>query len=99
VVPLAPVNQSLPTISGTTTIGQTLTDVHGSWSNSPTSYSYQWEICNADGLACSAISGATSQSYTLINTDADHTFRVEESATNAGGTGGPATSAATSEVT
>jgi hypothetical protein len=98
VVPLPPANSSPPTISGNTTQGQTLTEMPGSWANSPTSYSYQWEDCDSSGSSCSAIGGATSQSYTLAASDVGHTIRVQESATNAGGTGGPVASATTAVV-
>jgi Bacterial Ig-like domain (group 3) len=96
--PAPPTNTSLPTISGTAQQGQTLTESHGEWSNSPTSYGYQWEDCDSSGNNCSAIAGANSQTYTLIASDVVHTIRVQESATNAGGTGGPASSAPTGVV-
>src|SRR5436190_18674750 len=44
-----PVNVSPPSISGTAQQGQTLTEAHGSWTNGPTSYSYQWLQCNSLG--------------------------------------------------
>lgn len=37
-----PVNTVLPTISGTTTSGQTLTCAPGTWSPAAASYTYQW---------------------------------------------------------
>jgi len=88
-----------PSISGNTVQGQTLTEAHGSWTNYPTSYSYQWQDCDSVGNNCSAIAGATSQTYTLSASDVGHTIRVQESATNAGGTGGPVASAPTTVVT
>jgi hypothetical protein len=95
----APVNMSAPTISGQTVEGQTLTESHGSWSNNPTSYEYQWEGCDGSGGHCSPISGANSQSYTLLASDVGHTIVVEEIATNTTGSSSPATSQATSLVT
>jgi hypothetical protein len=85
-------------ISGSTTQGQTLTEAHGSWTNSPMSYAYQWEDCDASGNSCTAISGATGQTYVLTAGDVGHTIRVQERATNEGGTGEPASSAATAVV-
>jgi trimeric autotransporter adhesin len=93
-----PSNSSPPTISGATTQGQTLSETHGAWTNSPTSYHYQWERCTSTGTSCSAITGATSQTYTLTTNDIGHTIRVQETASNAGGSSTPATSATTGVV-
>lgn len=93
----APVNTSLPTISGTTTQGQTLTASNGSWSNSPTSYTRQWRRCNSSGAGCSNISGADSSSYTLGAADAGSTIRVVVTATNSHGSAS-ATSSQTAPV-
>jgi hypothetical protein len=81
----APVNKALPTISGTPTQGQTLTALPGSWDNmtKPTdSYAYQWQRCNSAGSACVDITGATSNSYTLVYDDAGSTIKVRVTATN-----------------
>ena len=94
-VPCAPVNLSVPSISGRAVERQTLTEAHGSWTNNPTSFSYQWLDCDAAGNGCRAISGAIGQSYTLTGSDAAHTVRVQEVASNAGGSGSPAISAPT----
>ncbi len=96
--PRPPSNSAAPTLSGTAQPGQTLTESHGSWTNSPTRFTYQWEDCDSAGAACSAIAGATSQAYTVAGSDVGHTIRVEEFASNAAGTGGPAASAATAVV-
>jgi hypothetical protein len=93
VIPLAPSSVGAPTLSGTVQQGQTLSESHGSWTNSPTSFAYQWQECDSSGNSCTAITGATGQTYTLTAGDLGHTLRVSESATNAGGTGGPVSSA------
>jgi len=86
------VDSSPPTISGVATEGQTLTEVHGSWSNSPSGYAYQWQRCDATGANCQPITGATGQTYVLAATDLGSTIRVVETASNASGSGTPATS-------
>jgi len=95
----APVNQTPPTIAGSAVLGQTLTATSGSWSNSPTTYTYQWQRCNADGTTgCGSISGATGSAYTVVNADVGKTLRVIVNASNADG-GSQATSAPTPVVT
>ncbi len=95
--PTAPVNTALPVVSGTAEEGETLSASTGTWTESPTSYAYQWEDCNASGASCSAISGATSNTRVLAASDVGHTLRVGVKATNAGGSG-EAVSAATATV-
>src|SRR5207249_4302998 len=88
-----------PAISGTAQQGQTLTESHGTWTNNPTSYAYQWLQCDGEGNNCQLISGATNQTYVPTGSDAGHRLKVSETASNEGGAGAPATSAATSAVT
>jgi hypothetical protein len=95
--PPAPSNTALPSISGTTTQGQTLTAAKGSWNGSPTSYAYQWRDCNSSGASCTNISGATAGTYTLASGDVGDTIRVVVTATNAGGST-PATSNQTAAI-
>jgi FG-GAP repeat len=96
--PTAPLNVHPPSIAGKAKEGSTLTDVHGSWTNNPTSYSYRWERCTKSGGSCAAISGATGQSYSTTFNDVGHTLRVQETATAGGLASAPATSAATATV-
>jgi len=95
--PPAPVNTAAPTISGTTTAGQTLTATNGTWEGSPSGYKYQWRDCNALGEGCVSIAGATASKYTLRALDVGDTLRVVVTATNAGGST-PATSAQTAAI-
>ena len=74
--PSAPVNTALPTISGT---GAMLSATTGSWSNSPTSYAYQWKRNGAN------IGGATGNTYTIGPSDIGATLTVTVTATNAAG--------------
>ena len=98
VVPPVPVNSKAPTVTGTAQQGKTLEEHHGEWSNSPTGYSYQWLRCEASGAGCVAIGGATGQSYGPVAEDVGHKLRVEETASNAGGSSAPAESAASAVV-
>ena len=81
----APVNTATPTISGTPTVGQTLTAANGTWSNTPTSFAYQWLRCNGGGNSCASVANGTQKTYTLVGADAGHTMRVRVTATNADG--------------
>jgi Subtilase family len=85
----APTNTAAPTISGTATQGQALTEVHGSWTGEPTSYAYQWLRCDAAGSNCQQLFGATGQTYVPLAGDVGHTLRVQETATNAAGSSSP----------
>lgn len=87
---LAPVNTVAPTISGTAKVGETLTVVNGTWSNSPT-FTYQWK---ADGVA---ISGATASSLTLVTAHTGKAITITVTGTNTGGAAS-ATSAPTAAV-
>lgn len=94
----APQSTSPPTISGTAQQGQALVASSGGWDSSTTvSYQYQWNQCNTSGSGCAAISGATTQTYTLGSTDVGHTITVTVTATNASGSA-QATSAPTDVV-
>src|SRR5437868_12476356 len=83
---VAPSNSSPPTISGAATVGTTATANPGTWSgSSPITFQYQWQICGADGSACHAISGATTQTYKFTSADVGSTARVNVIASNADG--------------
>jgi subtilisin family serine protease len=99
VVATAPFASSLPTITGATTVGETLTASTGAWKESPTTYAYQWLRCDASGSNCAAIALATISSYTLVEADAGATLRVAVVASNAAGSSAPATSSQTTTVT
>jgi hypothetical protein len=98
VVPPVPVNQTAPTITGTAQQGQPLTEHHGTWTNEPTSYSYQWLQCDSLGNGCLPIAGAAAQTYVPLASDVGHTIEVQETANNAGGSSSPATSSPTAVV-
>jgi hypothetical protein len=83
---LMPISAAAPTISGTAQVGQTLTEVAGTWKNSPTQVAYQWQHCDLAGANCVPITGGTTQTYVVQATDVGSTLRVAETATNTLGT-------------
>jgi len=77
---VAPVNTTLPAISGTPTVGETITATAGVWDGVPSpSYTYQWKRAGA------SISGATASTYTLVALDTATLITVTVTATNASG--------------
>src|ERR1043166_959797 len=56
---LLPISSSMPTISGTTIVGQWLTASSGSWTGPSPTYAYQWQRCNSSGLSCLPIVAPT----------------------------------------
>ena len=93
-----PVNSVLPAVSGSTVSGQTLSASTGTWSNTPTTYAYQWRRCDTAGANCANV-GTGTASYLLAAADVGSTIRVIVTATNGTGPGAPATSAQTPVVT
>lgn len=77
-----------PTIAGTSTVGQTLTAVPGTWSPTPTKLSYRWYRSGT------AISGATGKTYKVATADAGKKLSVKVTATRSGYTTTSRTSAA-----
>jgi CHRD domain len=82
----APLNTSLPIISGLAAVGQTLQATSGAWSGAVANgYSYRWSLCNGNGNACLSIAGATGQSYGVGPGDGGMSLRATVTATNASG--------------
>lgn len=76
-----PVNTVAPAVTGTATVGQTLSCSTGTWDAAPPSitYTYQWQRGTTN------ISGATSSTYVIQSADAGNTLRCVVTATNAVG--------------
>jgi len=92
VLPAPPVNQSAPIVSGYPQEGELLTADPGEWSNNPTDYAYQWFTCDANGISCPDLPGATDQTYLVQATEVGRYVGVEVIASNAGGDSDPANS-------
>lgn len=69
-----------PTVSGTTSVGQTLTTTDGTWVGSGLSFSRQWYRCAAE--VCTSISGATGSTYALQPRDVGTDLIVDVDATD-----------------
>jgi hypothetical protein len=80
-----PTNTSLPTITGTAQVGQTLTADKGSWASEfLTDFSYDWLRCDAAGSNCLTF-GATGTTDVVAAADMGSTLRVRVTATNPSG--------------
>jgi hypothetical protein len=76
----APVNTVAPVISGTPTVGQTLSSTTGTWTGNPTpTYTYQWKRNGSN------IASATSSTYTLVQADATFAITCAVTGTNVAG--------------
>ncbi len=75
----APVNTEAPEITGTAASGETLTCSTGKWSNSPTGYTYEWQ------LEGQPIAGATESTFKVPAADAGKKLLCVVTATNASG--------------
>jgi len=93
-----PPNTAPPTISGTATVGSTLTANPGTWTGSSITFTYQWRQCDAAGANCTSIAGATNNTYVIASGDVGHTIRVAVTGTDATGPN-TVTSVQTSTVT
>ncbi len=93
-----PVNTAPPVISGTPQQGQTISvNSPGTWTNSPTAYSYVWQDCSS---ACVQSSTSSDSSlYTVTAADIGSRIRVQVTAENAAGPGAPADSNQTGAAT
>ncbi|MBV9801686.1 MAG: hypothetical protein JO130_00785, partial [Solirubrobacterales bacterium] len=49
---------------------------NGTWSGSPTAYSYQWQRCTELDRECLDIVGATGPRYTLTAADVKHNVQL-----------------------
>ena len=73
----APINTVAPAVTGTATVGQTLSSTTGTWTGAPApTFTYQWQRVTTD------ISGATSSTYVLVAADYANTIRCVVTATN-----------------
>ena len=85
-----------PSISGSAIEGRTLTANPGTWSGTPTSFTYNWKRCFAG--TCTTVPGAAAQAYALTAADVGSRVRVRVVANNEGGQSSAVTSKSTAQV-
>jgi hypothetical protein len=78
----APVNTTAPALTGTAKQGDKLKVSTGSWSGSPTSFTYSWERCAS---TCTVVANATRSSYSLGSGDVGYRLMALVKAKNATG--------------
>ena len=86
-----PVNTVAPAVTGTASVGETLTSSTGTWTGAGITYSYQWQHTTTN------ISGATSSTYVIEVAYVGETIRCVVTATSSSGASS-ANSNATSAV-
>lgn len=75
-----PINTVAPVVSGTATVGSTLTTTNGTWTGAPApTFTYQWQQNTTN------IDGATSSTYVIQAADVGSTLRCVVTATNSVG--------------
>jgi hypothetical protein len=75
-------NITPPTVVGTPARGSTLSADRGRWAGGPSSFTYQWNHCDAAGANCAPIAGAVGQTYVPGAADAGARLTVTVTATN-----------------
>ena len=86
-----------PQVKGTPDVGKRLTAVSGALGNGAVP-AYQWNRCDARGLNCKPIAGATRDAYKLTRADRAATLTLTETAVTTGGTSAPRGSSPTAVV-
>ncbi|WP_327309075.1 hypothetical protein OG730_40955 [Streptomyces sp. NBC_01298] len=89
---VAPKATTAPTLTGTAKVGRVLTLSRGTWTPTPTSYTYKWY---ADGKL---ITGATKSTFTLTSAQRGRRITAKVTATRTGHLTGTATTSATATV-
>jgi outer membrane protein assembly factor BamB len=94
-----PSNSVVPSVPGTPVANAAVGADVGVWTALPTSYTYQWSLCDAGGANCAAVStGGSGESYTPSAGDIGDTLELTVTATNASGTSSSVTSEPSSPI-
>ena len=75
--PNDPTNVAVPTVTGTSRVGGTMSAQQGAWTGTPQiGYGYQWQRCQSDGDNCTNIPRATGADYRVTSADGGSELRV-----------------------
>lgn len=86
VLPLPPVNEELPTISGVAEEGEVLTASPGTWQSSgPATYAHAWQRSSDGGQTWIDLTGEDGTTYAITSADVGSALRAVVTASNAGG--------------
>lgn len=89
-----PVSSAPPSITPNSGVrpGVTLTSSDGAWSNAPSSYLYQWQVCTnaSDVNSCANVPGATNKTFVPAAANNNQFVRVAVQGVNGSGSGSPA---------
>ena len=91
------VSTAAPIVSGSWTVGSTLSTTNGTWTSTGT-FSYKWQRSSDAGANWTDILGATASSYVLTSADASNNIRVQVYLTGTTGADGIAYSVQTRKV-
>lgn len=81
-----PANTVAPAVTGTATVGQTLTTTNGTWTGTPTpTYGRVWQRSANGSTGWAAIASATGLTYVLAAPDSTQYVRCVVTATNGSG--------------
>ena len=94
-----PSNTVAPAVTGTASPTQILTTDNGTWTNTPTGYTYQWQISPDGSTGWANIPSATASTYSVGGGDATQFIRCQVTASNGSGSSSPANSNAVGAVT
>jgi hypothetical protein len=87
---------SRPTIAGIPREGETLAASPGSWTGSPTSFTYAWKRCRNG--QCAGVPDAQASTYALTAADVGARMRVRVKAINEGGSSSASSSTSTAAI-
>lgn len=87
---IVPVLNGAPAISGDPFVSRTLSGTNGNWTNSPTSYTYQWQRSNNGGASWADISGASAITHVIQAAGSGAATRLRVIANNSFGSSDPA---------